>query len=338
MKTSIMEKKFLYSLLVIVILITLAIFYPFLTVFILAGAFAVILNPIFIWIKKHITRNNGAVASIITIILFLILLCVPLFFAGTVVFKETQDAYYSVLSNNNPGAFIQAIDTSINKLLPAGFTFNTYEKVTQLFSFLANNLAGVFTYTFNTLLMLVLTVFTIFYLLKNGKEWEEGLVKLTPLSEKNVAEIISSLKNSIDRVLKGTFFIAIIQGVLSWLGFLIFGVPNAALWGVVASLASLIPNIGTSIVLTPAILFLYFTGMHLQAFGLLIWSFFLVGMIDNLLAPYLISKKTEISPMFIMFAILGGISLMGPIGLLVGPIVVSLLYSLISIYKKEIKN
>jgi len=337
METSSVEKKFLYALLVIVILITLAIFYPFLTVFILAGAFAVILNPLCLWITKHITRNNQTIASIITIVLFLVLLCVPLFFAGTVIFNQAQNTYYSVVGSSDTGTFIQTIDTSINKIMPAGFTFNTQEKITQLFSFLANNITGLFTYTLNTIFMLVLTVFTIFYLLKNGKEWEEGLIKLTPLSKKNVEEIITSLKNSINRVLKGTFFIAIIQGFLSWIGFMIFGVPNAALWGVVSALASFIPNIGTSIVLTPAILFLYFTGMQLQAFGLLLWSFFLVGMIDNILAPYLISKNSEISPMFIMFGILGGISLMGAVGLLVGPIVISLLYSLVSIYKKETK-
>jgi len=78
--------------------------------------------------------------------------------------------------------------------------------------------------------------------------------------------------------------------------------------------------------------------MDLQALGLLIWSFLLIGMIDNLLAPYIISKDTEIPSLFVLFAILGGISLVGPLGILVGPLVLSLLYSLVSIYKKETQN
>ena len=337
MEKSLIEKKFLYVLLVIVILITLVIFYPFLTVLILAGAFAVVLYPICLWIKKHLTRGNQSVASIITIVLFLALMCVPLFIAGTVIFKQAQNAYYSVITNNDTGLFIQTIDTTINKFLPSGFTFNTHEKITQLLSLLSNNLAGIFTSTFNTIFMSILTIFTIFYLLKNGSEWKSALIKLTPLSENNIKEIFSNLTRSINRILKGTFFIAIIQGILSWAGFIIFGVPNAALWGVISALASFIPNIGTSIILIPAIIFLYITGMQIQALGLLLWSFSIVGMIDNILAPYLISKDSEISPIFIMFAILGGISLMGAIGVLVGPLVLSLLYSLVSIYKKETK-
>ena len=112
METSSVEKKFLYALLVIVILITLAIFYPFLTVFILAGAFAVILNPLCLWITKHITRNNQTIASIITIVLFLVLLCVPLFFAGTVIFNQAQNTYYSVVGSSDTGTFIQTITTT----------------------------------------------------------------------------------------------------------------------------------------------------------------------------------------------------------------------------------
>ena len=78
--------------------------------------------------------------------------------------------------------------------------------------------------------------------------------------------------------------------------------------------------------------------MQLQALGLLIWSALLIGTIDNVLAPYIISKDTQIPSLFILFAILGGVSLLGPLGILIGPLVISLLYSLITIYKKEIKG
>jgi predicted PurR-regulated permease PerM len=78
--------------------------------------------------------------------------------------------------------------------------------------------------------------------------------------------------------------------------------------------------------------------MHFQALGLLIWSVIIVGTIDNILSPYIISKDTEIPSLFILFAILGGVSLLGPLGILIGPLVLSLLYSLVSIYKREIKS
>ncbi|MFA6355112.1 MAG: AI-2E family transporter [Candidatus Paceibacterota bacterium] len=336
METSKTEKYFLFILLAIILVLTLAILYPFLSIFILAAAFAVVLDPIYLWIKKRITKNHSGIASLFTIIIFLLVLCIPLFFVGSVVFDQAQNAYQSVTANGNTDLFIQKINTSINNIMPNGFTFDTYGKIESFTSFLASNIGNFFTYTFNTIIMLVLMFFAMFYILKDGTGWKDGLVKFLPLSEKNIHQILADLKNSVNRVVKGSFFIAIIQGLLSWLGLWFFGVPNPALWGVIAGMASLIPNFGTSIVSVPAILFLYFTGLPLHALGLLIWSFLLVGTIDNILTPYIISKNTEITPILTLFAILGGISLMGPIGLLIGPLVLSLLYSLVAIYRKEI--
>ncbi|MCX6753756.1 MAG: AI-2E family transporter, partial [Candidatus Nomurabacteria bacterium] len=146
----------------------------------------------------------------------------------------------------------------------------------------------------------------------------------------------ANLRHGVNRVIKGSFFIAIIQGALAWLGFWFFGVPNPALWGVVAGMTSLVPNLGTSLVTIPSILFLYFTGLPLHALGLLLWAMLIVGTVDNFLSPYIISRNTDIPAILTLFSILGGIALMGPVGILIGPLTLSLLYSLVSIYRKEI--
>jgi predicted PurR-regulated permease PerM len=335
METSNTEKYFLFGLLAIVLVLTLAILYPFLSVFILAAAFTVVINPVYVWIKKHITKKNSGLASLITIVLFLITLCIPLFFMGVTIFNQAQNAYYSVVTNGDTSLFIQKIDTAINDFLPSGFVFDTHAKVMTFSSFLSNNIGNFFASTFNTLLMIIITIFTMFYLLKDGDDWRDALIKILPLSEKNIKEILSDLKNSINRILKGSFLIAIVQGTLSWLGLWFFGVPNPALWGVVAGLASFIPNLGTSVVSVPAIIYLYINGMQIEALGLLLWSAAIVGTIDNILSPYVISKGTEIPPLFVLFSILGGITLLGPLGILLGPLILSLLYSLVSIYRKE---
>jgi len=337
-KTSQVEKKFLYALLGIVILITLAIFYPFLSVLVLAGTFAIGLSPACLWIKKNITRDNQGIASAITVILFLVLLCIPLFFVGTTIFNQIQSIYYSIVVNGDTSTVVQIIDKTINNILPAGFSFDTHEKIIQLFSFLSSNITGFFTYTFNTIIMFILTISATFYLLKDGRKWKQNLIKLSPLSENNTEELVSNVKNSTNRILKGTLFMALVQGILSWIGFMIFGVPNPALWGVISGLATLVPVVGTSLVVYPVVLFLYLAGMHIQALGLLLWAFILVGIIDNILPPYFIAKGSEMSSLFILFSIIGGISLMGPIGIITGPLILSLLYSLIGIYKKEINS
>jgi predicted PurR-regulated permease PerM len=246
--------------------------------------------------------------------------------------------YFSIVERGGSSHLIESANTSINKILPAEFNFDVQAKATELISSLSGNFAKFFSSTINSIIMFVIMVFTLFYLLKDGEEWKKELINIFPLSDNHMKEILSNLVKSINRIFKGTFIIAIAQGILAWAGFMFFGIPNAIIWAVVAGIASLVPTIGTSIVTIPAILFLFFTGMPIHALGLLCWSFLLVGTIDNLLAPYIISKDTAIPSIFILFAILGGVSLMGPLGILIGPLVLSLLYSLISIYKKELMN
>jgi predicted PurR-regulated permease PerM len=329
------ERYFIYILLIIVTGLVVAIFWPFLSIIILAVSFSVVLTPIYKWIKKYLTKNISWLASLITIILFFIILCIPIFFVGKEVLSQIQDAYQSITMSGNANNLIQRVDTSINKIMPEGFTFDTYGKITEFASNLSSNVAGFFAGTFKTILMFVLMILTIFYLLKDGEHWKKNLLKLIPLSENNSSQIVATMIDSINRVFKGSFLIAITQGLLMGIGLTIFGVPNAAVWGVVAGMASFVPTIGTSIISIPAVLFLFFTGMELQALGMLIWAVVMVGTVDNILSPYVISKNTEISSLFILFSILGGVSLLGPIGLFIGPLVLSLLYSLISIYKKN---
>ncbi|MDE2030898.1 MAG: AI-2E family transporter [Patescibacteria group bacterium] len=339
MKSShLVEKYFFYALLGITIFLMLAILYPFITILVMAAAFAVVLDPVYLWIKHHLAFGFSSVASFLTVLLFVVVLCAPVLFIGSNVLKQTHNAYdyISSVSNQN-NTFFKTLDNSINKVLPQGMSVNTESKAADIVSFISQNTTSFFTATIQTIIMFMFMILAIFYFLRNGKEWKKSFSMLWPISENNTNEIFSKLHTTINQVIKGTFIIAIIQGFLTGIGFMIFGVPNATLWAVTAGIASFVPTVGTSLVFVPAILFLFFTGMHVQAIGLLVWSLGFVAIIDDLLSPFIISKKTEMPPFFILFSILGGISLMGPEGILIGPLVLSLLYSLISIYKKEIK-
>jgi predicted PurR-regulated permease PerM len=335
METMSPERIFFYILLGLSLLAVVAIFFPFLSVMVLAASFAVVLNPVYLWIKRRIAKGIPWAASLITVTLFIIVVCVPLFFMGTLVFDQIQNAYASIMKLSNGSHSIESVNTSVNQVLPKGVSIDVGAKINDLITIVSRNVTGFLTSTFKTIVMFMLMILTIFYLLKDGPRWKRSFILLCPLSESNIEEIFMKLHIAINQIIKGSFFIAIVQGLLTAIGFVIFGVPNAALWGVAAGMASFIPTIGTSIVSIPAILFLFSTGLHTNAIGLLVWSVALVGMIDNLLAPYVISKDTEMPSLFILFAILGGVSLMGPVGILIGPLFLSLLYSLIAIYRKD---
>ncbi len=336
MQTKTMERYFFFSLLFLTIILTFIIFKPFWIVLVLGASLSIVLYPVYEWFQRRKLPNW--LSSFLTVFIFIILLCGPLFGIGILVFNQSQSLYHLVASGGNTGPFMDSIGNAINKILPEGVTFDLNQKVTDFVSFLSNNIANIFTATLSTIFSFILLLITIFYLLKDGVAWRKELVKLSPLSENYDQKIINRLSQTINGVIKGSVLITIIQGIALGIGLSIFGVPNPALWATVGAIASFIPIVGTAIVSVPAIFFLFVTGNLIGAIGLMVWAIVSVGIIDNLISPLIFSSKIKIPAFIILFAVLGGLSLLGPVGLLIGPLAVSLLYTLISIYRNEFKQ
>ncbi len=336
MQTKIIEKYFFFGLLLATFLFTFFIFRPFWMIIVLGLSFSIVLHPIYEWLLRGKLPNW--LAAFLTVLFFVIVLCGPLLSIGTLVFKQSQNVYHSVADNGNAKPFLSSIETKINKILPPGIIFDINKKTTDLISYISNNIANIFTSTISAFFSFLLILLMIFYFLKDGAHWKKTIITLSPLPNTDDEKIIERFTQAVNGVIKGSLLIALIQGILLGFGLWIFGISNAALWGVVAAIASLIPTLGTSLVSIPAIIFLFATGNTTSAMGLLIWAVAMVGMIDNLLGPIIVSKKMNISSLLILFSVLGGISLLGPVGVLVGPLTVSLLYTLISIYRNEFKQ
>ncbi|MDP2789320.1 MAG: AI-2E family transporter [bacterium] len=336
MQTKFIERYFFFGLLLATLLFTFLIFRPFWAVLVLGMSFAIVLHPVFLWFKKGKLPNW--LASFLTVLLFIIVLCVPLLSIGAMVFNQTQNVYHLVVDGGNVSVFVNSIGNSINNFLPEGVTFDASEKLSGFITFLSENIAKIFSTTISAFFSFILMLLVIFYFLKDGTKWKRAIVVLSPLADKDDEKIMSRLSLAVNSVIKGYLFIAIIQGVLMGVGLWFFGVPNPALWGVLAAITSLLPTIGTAFVSLPAIIFLLVTGNTASAIGLTIWAVLAVGMIDNFLSPAIVGGKINIPSLLILFSVLGGISFMGPIGVLVGPLTVSLLYTLISIYRNEFRQ
>jgi len=329
------EKYFFFGLLFATFVFTFFIFRPFWIVLVLGASFSIILYPIHEWLnKKHLPNW---LASLLTLFFFIVVLCIPLLSFGSIVFNQSQNLYHSVINNGNTFPFINSIGSKINQILPNGISFDINEKISTFISFLTNNLANIFSATVSALFSFVLLLLAIFYFLKDGNKWRKIILRLSPLSDVDDEKIISKLSQTINGVIKGTLFIALVQGILMTIGLSLFGVQNAAIWGVVAAITSLIPSVGTAMVSVPAIIFLFATDHIVSAVGLAVWSIIIVGTIDNFLTPYIIGSKINVPPFLILFSVLGGIALLGPVGILIGPLTVSLLYTLTDIYQSEFK-
>jgi predicted PurR-regulated permease PerM len=335
-QNKIIERYFFFGLLFATLVFTFLLFRPFWAVLVLGMSFSVVVYPIYEWFKMRNFPN--AMASLLTVICFTVILCGPILGLGTLIFKQSENVYHSVLDEESAGPFLDKLDNGIDAVLPDGMNLNLRERVNESVSYVSENIANVFKSTVSTLFSFILMLLIMFYFLKDGARWKEALIVLSPLSDKDDEHIIRRLKTGVETVIMGNLLISLIQGALMGLGLWIFGIPNPALWGMVAALSSLLPTIGTALVSVPAIIFLFSTGHTAAAVGLIIWSVLAVGMIDNFLSPVFVGRRMNIPPLLILFAVLGGVSFLGPVGILMGPLTVSLLYTLISIYRNEFKQ
>lgn len=335
MQTKIIERYFFFGLLLLTLFLSFLIFRPFLSILIISAAFAVVLTPVNKWFRKQ--KLSNGLAAFMSVIFFILIIVGPLLGLGILIFNQTQDLYFSLLQNTS-GTFLHTLEDNINKFLPSNLYINMDQKVSEMVAFLTRNIAVIFTSTLTTLFSFFLTIISMFFFLKDGSRWKKEVILLSPLADRDDQKIIKRLSSSVNGIIKGYLLIALIQGTLMGVGLAIFGVPSPALWGVIAGIGSLLPTIGTAIVSIPAVLFLLATGHLPQAIGMGIWAFLIVGWIDNLLNPIVISSKIKIPQILVLFSVLGGLALMGPVGFLFGPLIISLLYSLITIYRDEYED
>jgi predicted PurR-regulated permease PerM len=258
-------------------------------------------------------------------------------FLGIQILQEAQELYSSVTEGGGKDNILNAVKEITDYLqkhipVPVEFSFDFDKYIEHGLGWLLGNIGSVFSNLAKMLLNLFIFLIALYYLLKDGEILKKRIDEISPLAEADDEKIFNIIKSAINSVIKGNLTIAVIQGVMTAAGFAIFGVPNAVLWGSVTAISALIPGIGTSIILIPAILFLFLRGDILPGVGLLIWGGGAVGLIDNFLGPKLMGRGMKMHPLIILLSVLGGIGLFGPIGFLLGPLAVSLLFAFIEIY------
>jgi len=339
MDKSKLQLVFFMSLMGITLILTFFILRPFLAPLILAATFAVIFQPLHSRYQNLMPRLPSA-ASVLAVLTIAVIVLVPLTLFGLQIFREAQDLFHS-FSENGAASLQEKLPAGIKEKaasLSPNFSLDLQRIGRQALDWVVQNLSGIFSSVFGTALSGFLFLIALFYFLRDGKKFTAYLKILSPLPDRQDEKILARLYTAINSVIKGALFIALIQGTLTGIGLALFGVPNPVLWGSTAAVAALVPNIGTALVLIPAIGFLYLDGETVRAVGLAIWGVVAVGLIDNLLGPYLINRGVRIHPLLILLSVIGGLGLFGPVGFLLGPLVISLLFGLLDIHFENIRE
>lgn len=202
-------------------------------------------------------------------------------------------------------------------------------------SWLSDNLQSFAGGTFNVFIAIGIMYFLLFYMLTNRRALKESLLQYIPLKEKNLKMIG---KDSIDLVTSnaiGIPLVAFLQGLVALIGFFIFGVKDPFFWFAIVAVGSMIPFIGTALGIIPVCIILYASGEIGKSIALAIYGLVVVGATDNLFRLVIQKRLADVHPLVTLVGVIVGVPLFGFIGLIFGPILVSLFLLVVKIYKEE---
>lgn len=341
MNAKLLQTSFLIALIAISATLTFFIFRPFLIVLIVATIFAVIFQPLYRVTLRGMDGSPG-LAAFVTMLLAVVCILVPLTF---VTMQITDDAkqVYSSLSDGSGRLYLDEAFSSANEVLvryvpsmalsSTELSVSIEQHIRDGLTWIIQSLGGAFGSATRLLFSFFIFVIALYYLLRDGAKLKQAIIAASPLPDPEDRVVFARLELAVRSIIQGSLSIALVQGVLTGVGFSFFGIPNSILWGLVAAFSALIPGIGTSLVLGPGVIYLFLIGATAPAVGLLVWSVIAVGLIDNFLGPRLMSKGMQLHPFIVLLSVFGGLALFGPAGVFLGPLCISFLFALLSVYQ-----
>ncbi|EKE18759.1 MAG: protein of unknown function UPF0118 [uncultured bacterium] len=337
---------FFFVILLGISALTFFIFQPFFIAILLAAVFAVIFQrpyKFFVRITKGRNRLSALFTAILGIIIFMSLF---LGIAGLIAREAANIFQNSVNAESIYPNYINPIIEGINKnpllrslgvenLINRDSIANSVQQLGQgAITILQKTYQGVAHFLF----LVIVMFFTLYYFLVGGRELVKKMMYLSPLRNSHEKILIEKFISISRATIKGTLVVGIVQGSIGGITFALVGVPSAIAWGIVMVFLSLIPMFGTSLVWFPAGIIMLLTGNIWQGVVILAVGLGIISIIDNFLRPELVGKDTQMHPLVVFFATLGGIGLLGFLGFIVGPIIVALFLALWNIYAVEFKQ
>ncbi len=305
---------------------------PFVNVLLWAAVLTIVSAPVYAFVARKSKRPG--LAALVAILVVILAFVLPLGLAvGAIVAQAGELArtgpakLQAVLADPVQGARLQAF---LDRVEP----YVDLRKYTssEALSGYAEEISGVVLQkslsviggALGVLVNFILVIFTMFYLLRDGRAIADRLPDVLPLERSRSLEITRRTVEIVKASVFGVVVIAVIQGVMGGVGFAILGVPSPVLWGALMVLAAMIPVFGTALVWAPAALFLALTGHPVKALILVLWGAVAIGMVDNLLRPSMVGKRIRMHELLVFFSVLGGIQAFGILGVLLGPVVLAL--------------
>jgi predicted PurR-regulated permease PerM len=312
---------------------------PFVNVLAWASVLVILFYPIHKRLVALTKRPSWS--ALLSTVIVIAVIVLPLTLLTLVVAKEigevaknAQAFLRSLLDHSSPvigwvtGRLGRYVDLSHVDL--QGYLLDRLENVSGA---IAGRTLGILGGVVGQIFQIFFTIFTMYYLFRDGDRIYNVMLDAIPLNPAETRKIFDRTHEVIHASVYGVIVIAMVQGTLGGLAFAILGLPSPVVWGVVMFFLSMVPMVGSSVIWVPTAIYLAITGHYGKALILALWGALVIGTIDNILRPKLVGERARLHELLIFFSVLGGLQIWGPLGLVLGPVMIAITIALIDVFR-----
>lgn len=290
-------------------------------------------------------QGRATLAAVLTLILIFFTVLVPAIFLASVVAVEAADIYERIQSGQlDYGAVVHWIQGILPQFgeWTARFGLDLQDLSQKLSTaavtgthFIASLALSAGQNAATFVVMFFLMLYLLFFVLRDGGRILQHLHRAIPLPDEQERRLFNKFSEVARAAVKGTLLIGLVQGFLGGMIFFVMGIQGAVFWGLVMVILSVIPAVGTGLVWGPTAIFLFIEGSWIKGVVLIAYGVVVIGLVDNLLRPILVGRDTKMPDYLILISTLGGLSLFGITGFVLGPVIAALFLASWSMYGEE---
>tara|TARA_Y100000310_G_scaffold345145_1_gene462172 strand:- start:232 stop:1269 length:1038 start_codon:yes stop_codon:yes gene_type:complete len=294
---------------------------------------AYIFYPVHKALKKSVKSKH--LSSFLTTILVVVIIIIPVIFAAQTLINESVTFFH-----NTQDFDFTNLEESISKYTDKDVEVGDYitNSLNKFSLYMAKSTSDFLFSLPKKILHLFVMLFLMYYLFLGGRSLTEKIKDHIPLRDKQKEELSDRFSSVIYASIYGIIVTAFVQGAMGALGFWIFGVESPILWGLVMTVLAILPFLGAFLVWLPAAIFKLAIGDTFNGLGIFFFGIFIISTIDNLIRPGIIGSRGKIHPALVLLGVLGGIELFGFLGIIIGPVILSILTVFLDLYLLEKKR
>lgn len=326
----------LFLLTIVILTLCLMMLRAFLPAIVGAVVLAVATNRPFSWLRAKV--GNSGVASSIALLINTLCVIVPGLFLGRTIAQYGITLARMLRNGNIAESVLVATNNHswLASVVEESSSFLAWSKAAERAAgYIATNIVTLLSNSAVALTQTIIMLFLLFFLYRDGESALRFLYTLLPMEEDEARKLMKGVEETIRATFLGRFLVAAIQGLVAGIFFVILGVGNAALLGVLTAIAALLPYFGAYVVWLPVAVFLGLDGHWLKGVILVVLGALIISTLDNFLYSILVGAQLRQHTAMILLALLGGIWLFGISGLILGPVLFSVAGSLLTIWNER---